>query len=67
MKHETMYHFERVIDWHDRIKDYSEDLKKEYYHMFEIEKEYDALLVDKTLNWKVCHDSKKKGSELRYE
>lgn len=35
--------------------------------MFEAEKEYDALLADKTLPWKLCYDSKKKGQELTYE
>ena len=38
-----------------------------YQRMFEAEKEYDELLVDKKLPWRVCYDSKKKGSELKYE
>ena len=34
--------------------------------MFEAEKEYEALLVDDTLPWKLALDQKKKGQELKY-
>lgn len=62
----TMASLEIVYDWNDRIKDYSNEVKQLYNKLFEIEKEYDDLLSGENLPWKLCLDSKKKGSELKY-
>ena len=56
-----MCNIEIVYNWEDRIKDYSDEVKKQYRRMFEAEKEYEALLVDDTLPWKLALDQKKKG------
>ena len=49
-----MWHLEKVFNWNDRIKDYPEETKKMYQRILEAEKEYDELLVDKKLSWRLC-------------
>lgn len=53
--------FEIVVDWEDRIANYSDDLKKIYYTAFDKMKELDETLLDKSAKWVVQTDSKKKG------
>lgn len=59
--------FEIVVDWEDRIAAYSEETKQIYYTAFEKMKEMESMLTDKTLNWAVQQDSKKKGQELFFD
>lgn len=56
-------HIERVVDWPDRIKDYSDEVKQIYSKIFETEKEFDELLTDSSLNWHLTRES----DELQYE
>lgn len=67
MKAQTLGHIEKVIDWEDRIKDYPEELKQKYRKMWEVKQVFFDLLDDTSLNWRVCSDTQKKGSELKYE
>lgn len=52
----VMRHVEMVYDWNDRIKDYPENIKQLYYQVWEIEKYFNEILEDKTLNWRNCAD-----------
>jgi len=58
---------ERVCDWDRRIAGYSEEVRAIYAKVWQVEKEYDELLVNNTLLWKNCHYSKIPGEELHYE
>ena len=63
----SLIRLEKVVDWPKRIAGYSDETKAKYAKMWEVEKEYEAYLSDKTLAWRTCYDSKKPGEELYYE
>lgn len=44
---------ELVVDWEDRIRSYSPEIKQLYYTAFEKIKRADELFIDKTLDWVV--------------
>ena len=53
---------EKIIDWECRIASYPQELKDIYYKGFEKLAEFDRMLTDKTHDWVVKQDSKKKGA-----
>ena len=49
-------HVEYVRNWEHRIKNYTAEQKRIYATMWESEKEYDQLLIDTSLKWKLQYD-----------
>ena len=47
------FDMELVVDWEDRIRSYSPEIKQIYYTAFEKIKRADELFIDKTLDWVV--------------
>lgn len=58
------FDYELVVDWEDRIKDYTPEIKQFYYTAFDKLKFVEDMLINNTLDWAVQKDSKKKGQEI---